>query len=75
MLIAARMFSEGNGNVFTIGVNATLEVDCSYRRQCGKEVTIQKGTAIYVDEDKGIGYFDGDHFELDIGEYSISFQN
>lgn len=74
MLNAERMWAESQGNVGT-GVNAILEVDYSYRRIDGKDITLPRGTMIHVDESRGIGFCDGDYFGLLAGEYSISFQN
>lgn len=78
MLIAGRMLSESfnesvNATV-SIGVLATLRVDFTYYR-FGVEVTLEQGTTIHVDEEKGWACHGDDYFEIDTTDYVVSYLN
>lgn len=80
MLIAGRMLSNSDEelesfNVLAIGVNARLSGPFSYMRFDRTEVHLDTGTAIHVDETKGIACHGEDYFEVEPGDYVINYLN
>lgn len=78
MVNAVRLSSKSNDldkNHISIGVIATLLVPFIFEKLDGHEVQLEAGTKIHVDEDRGIGSFGDDYFEIDPNDYVISFLN
>lgn len=76
MLNAGRMLLEFNGeNSLSIGVIATLKTDFAYERLDGVIITLELGTSIHVDENKGIANYGEDYFSVEPSDYIVKYLN
>lgn len=74
MLNAGRMLLD-TSTVDGFAVLATLDADFTYYRMDGSSIRIPEGTTFHVDENRNIGYLNGDYFQVDSGDYTVSYLN
>lgn len=76
MLTAVRLSDNSNAHSHEgIGVNATLVLPYTFYKLDGKEVSLDIGTPIHVDEERGIASFQDDYFAVEPADYKIDFAN